>query len=224
MKPRVYLAARYSRHQEMLTYAADLAALGYDVKSEWITGAHDATTDLQAAIIDWDEVRLADIVVSFTEEKAGGRNRGGRHVEFGIALGLGKRCIVVGHRENVFHFMPQVEFYATWAECLATLPTFGGYTYHDELADPDPARCPAVIVESLKRYADHGVPTGDFLRAVLENDLKEAVGRADHINGPALAHIVSYCYNEIPSTSWGSPAKVEAWIEKHRANAERTEG
>jgi hypothetical protein len=112
----VYLAARYSRNSEMRDYAWDLSEIGFDVRAEWITGKHDATADVDCAIVDWDEVRAADVVISFTEPTGPvqGRGRGGRHVEFGIALALGKRCIVVGHRENVFHYLPQVEFYETW--------------------------------------------------------------------------------------------------------------
>lgn len=56
------------------------------------------------------------------------RHRGGRHVEIGVALMLASGCcgwthrvIVVGHRENVFHSLPEVEFYPTWDECLAVL-------------------------------------------------------------------------------------------------------
>lgn len=81
---------------------------------------------------------------------------------------------------------------------------------------PNPDLCPPVIKESLEKYAYDGVPPGSFLRAVLENDLKEAIGRADFINGPAIAHIVSYCYNELPSPCWGSPTNVDAWIEMHK--------
>jgi hypothetical protein len=29
------------------------------------------------------------------------------------------RVIVVGYRENIFHWLPQVEFCATWQEALA---------------------------------------------------------------------------------------------------------
>lgn len=46
-------------------------------------------------------------------------SRGGRHVEFGMALALAKRCIVIGPRENVFHLLPQVEQYDSWEQYLA---------------------------------------------------------------------------------------------------------
>ena len=55
-----------------------------------------------------------------------GRNRGGRHVEFGMALARrllsgAPRLIVVGYRENVFHYAPEVEFYETWNEAFCAL-------------------------------------------------------------------------------------------------------
>lgn len=31
-----------------------------------------------------------------------------------MALALGKRAVVVGHRENVFHCLPEVEFFDAW--------------------------------------------------------------------------------------------------------------
>jgi hypothetical protein len=52
--------------------------------------------------------------------------RGGRHVEFGYAMALGKRLIVVGHRENLFHEHPTVEFYAGQAEVLQAFKNKGG--------------------------------------------------------------------------------------------------
>ncbi len=85
-----------------------------------------------------------------------------------------------------------------------------------------------MIPDELKRglddYAQHGTPTGGFLRAVLANDLMEAVGRADDNNVRLLKEICSYIYNEMPSRHtgcWGSYEAVDAWIEKHRLDRER---
>lgn len=74
---------------------------------------------------------------------------------------------------------------------------------------------PERIKESINRYSRDGVPTGDFLKAVLCNDLFGSLGRADDENRLALFNIGSYIYNEIPFTCWGSPEKYKAWIEKH---------
>lgn len=76
----------------------------------------------------------------------------------------------------------------------------------------------ANIKASLDRYAADGVPTGDFLRAVLSNDLKGAIGRADEQNLADLFEIVDYVYNDMPMACQGSPEKVEAWL---RAREER---
>ena len=68
------------------------------------------------------------------------------------------------------------------------------------------------IIASIRRYADLHCPTGDFLRAVLSNDLKQAVMRADDENIRVLPEIVCYCYWEIPHSCWGSPERVKAWL------------
>lgn len=79
-----------------------------------------------------------------------------------------------------------------------------------------------VIVEALMEYGVHGHAPGDFLRAVLCNDLMSACGRADMFNAPALPAIAQLIYNELPSPCHGSPAAVDAWIklgEQRRAEA-----
>lgn len=48
------------------------------------------------------------------------------------------------------------------------------------------------MMESLTRYITCGCPVGDFLTAVLANDLAEAVGRADDENMANLPAYVAY--------------------------------
>lgn len=67
-------------------------------------------------------------------------------------------------------------------------------------------------LNGLDRYAQNRIPTGDFLRAVLENDLMQAMGRADESNRAAMFSICGYVYNELPSACHGSPEKVKAWL------------
>lgn len=73
------------------------------------------------------------------------------------------------------------------------------------------------LIESLRQYRDEGWPVGDFLRALLSNDLLEAVGRADHHNIWLLPIYVGFLYNEMPSPAWGSREKVDAWLAQHQA-------
>lgn len=68
------------------------------------------------------------------------------------------------------------------------------------------------FIGGLRRYADCGIEPGHFLRACLENNLREAVGRADPAAMAQLAVIVAYIYNEIPGNCWGSPDAVDAWL------------
>ena len=68
--------------------------------------------------------------------------------------------------------------------------------------------------EGLLEYIEHGRPVGDFLFAVLENNLREAFWKADEINQAALRQYIDYLYGYCPSQCWGSRAKVNAWIEK----------
>ena len=128
----IYLAARYSRFSEMQQYAAQLTDLGYAVTSRWILGDHDIRAHWQSeapyymplwADEDFADLVAADTVISFTEApgETSGRARGGRHVEFGMALALRKRCLIVGPREHVFHWLPTVDSYTTWDAALAAL-------------------------------------------------------------------------------------------------------
>ena len=75
-------------------------------------------------------------------------------------------------------------------------------------------RIPQYIRRKLDDYAQNHQPIGGFLTAVLGNDLQGAVCRADEDSLYGLLDIVHYVYNELPSTCWGSPEKVKAWLEK----------
>ncbi len=74
---------------------------------------------------------------------------------------------------------------------------------------------PQLTLATLKRYVEDGLPTGGFLRAVLSNNLFEAVMRADDWNSVVLKEIAQYIYWELPRESWGSEEIVDAWIEQH---------
>jgi hypothetical protein len=98
--------------------------------------------NMRFAIEDLEDVMDADTIIGFTEEKFTsyeqvtddlcyvgsdhlgtliGAARGGRHVEFGYAAALNKRLIVVGPRENVFHWLPEVEQYDSFSELVKAL-------------------------------------------------------------------------------------------------------
>lgn len=77
---------------------------------------------------------------------------------------------------------------------------------------------PARMAPALDRWIEHGQLPGEFLQAVLRNDLREAVGRADPENLIALPAYVGYLYNEAPGACSGSPEKVQAWAARFERN------
>ena len=72
--------------------------------------------------------------------------------------------------------------------------------------------CPENVRESLERYRDHHIPTGGFLEAVLSNDLREAISRADDTNIRHIPGIVRWIYWKMPSPAWGSPEAFTGWV------------
>ena len=121
---RLYLAAPFSDREKMEAVADFLAALGYVITASWVYGGEDGLTREQIATLDLEDVDACDALVSFTFPRGTLTSGGGRHVEFGYALARGKRCIVIGTRENVFHHAPGVEVYAdlkAWLEGVKPL-------------------------------------------------------------------------------------------------------
>jgi hypothetical protein len=70
---------------------------------------------------------------------------------------------------------------------------------------------PPAIREAIDRWVAHGQRAGGFVMSALENNLAEAVGRADPNTMECLRDIVLYLNMEVPSPCWGSPEKVVAW-------------
>lgn len=74
------------------------------------------------------------------------------------------------------------------------------------------AGVPEHIHDALVLYLVHRVRTGSFLRAVLENNLKEAVARADEVSGRHLVEIVRFLYTCAPHPCWGNQEAVDRWL------------
>jgi hypothetical protein len=87
----------------------------------------------------------------------------------------------------------------------------------------DYAKIPPLIQAGIDRYVNDGRPPGDFLTAVICNNLKEAVGRADQDSLAALHSIVAYFYNMVPSVCWGTKERMRDWMEaKHNQERDRS--
>ena len=126
----VYLSGRFSRRVQLNQYRRELERIGIEVTSRWLLLdppgpvrdlTHQQWTEL--ALVDVDDVQRAEGLVLFSEEHEGG---GGRHVELGLALAWAKTVIVVGHREHIFHRLPQVQVVADWSGALVILGAMAG--------------------------------------------------------------------------------------------------
>lgn len=114
----VYLAAKYSRREEMEKLAADLPSVGMECVARWVYGGEEGLTRPEIATLDLNDVTRADVCIVFTHPRGEPQPGGGRFVEFGYAMALGNRCIVIGPIENVFCETPGVERYDDWKSFL----------------------------------------------------------------------------------------------------------
>ena len=77
-------------------------------------------------------------------------------------------------------------------------------------------KLPFSLRDGMKRYLEHGIIPGHFLTAVLENNLFDAVMRADSTNLSLIPDIIKWIHWEIPAEACGSKAIVKAWTDKVR--------
>ena len=132
---KIYLAGSYARKDELLAHAERLRGLGYGITSRWlnayveprlkaeIEGARDTMplSARQFAKDDYWDLHRADVLMAFSEPPHSGSPRGGRHVEFGLAMAWNKTVIVVGPRENIFHTLESVLNVADFRGALTIL-------------------------------------------------------------------------------------------------------
>ena len=71
---------------------------------------------------------------------------------------------------------------------------------------------PEYMARGVDRYISDCLQPGDFLTAVITNDLKKAVDRADDNNMKNIPAYIGYFYNETPVSCWGSEKNMTAWM------------
>lgn len=127
-----YLAGLLSRKDELRRYAEQIAPFGDEVTARWLYRPGDHVRKPGEPRLDytspeprlWANEDLADVgtcdtFVLFTEERGVPQPGGGRFVEFGYALALGKRLVIIGEVENLFLGMRRVEHFADWASFVS---------------------------------------------------------------------------------------------------------
>ena len=78
--------------------------------------------------------------------------------------------------------------------------------------EEDFANVPGHLREGLRDYLVHRQRPGRFLSSVLENNLTDAVLRADEVSLAYLRELVQFLHKSAPALAHGSPAAVEAWL------------
>lgn len=132
---RVYLASRFQRREELLEYRKQIVSNGHEVDCRWLTDPlHRVDVDVlsensrrfnaELAFHDLDDLARADAILFFSP----GGTRGGCHVEFGYAMATLKRLIWVGPFQHVFSYLPAVEQFNTFEECMDKV--FGKHMGH----------------------------------------------------------------------------------------------
>ena len=73
---------------------------------------------------------------------------------------------------------------------------------------------PMHMREGAQMYIERGICTGNFLLAVLKNDLVGAACQADDVNRECLLDWARWLWNEAPRVCWGTPQRVAEWQER----------
>lgn len=113
---RIYLAARYGRREEIEGYANLLAEDGHEITARWVYGGEEGLTREDIALLDFEDVERANLVVGFTDPYESLNKGGARHFELGLGFALGAATYIVGPKEIVFHHLPEIEQFDTFEE------------------------------------------------------------------------------------------------------------
>jgi len=125
---KIYLAAAFSRQEEIKQVALRLESKGLEITSRWLDVKKER---LENAFMDVEDVRRADILVRFTdpvryslvtmtvnnEPHVPARLiSGARHFETGLAWERGIPIIVVGGKQNIFDEFPNITHVSSVSE------------------------------------------------------------------------------------------------------------
>ena len=89
-------------------------------------------------------------------------------------------------------------------------------TEHEIEVEKQARECwiPDYMIGGLVRYVVHHIEPGDFLCAVIANDLLGAYQCADRTNSDKLYNYVQFFYRHAPPQCWGSREALKAWLAK----------
>lgn len=108
---KAYVAAPFYRKDEVRQVIKDLACLGVESTARWVD-SHNSDYDAKPEVLkteaaeDLYDIERADTFILLAHWPKEGS--GGKDVEFGYALGRGKKMVVVGEPYNLFHQRSEV--------------------------------------------------------------------------------------------------------------------
>ena len=155
---KIYTAARYARIDEMKEVKKVLEMEGHTVTARWVDGDEEGKSLEAIALLDWEDVIKADMVLVFTDPKGTSWTGGGRHTELGMGYALKKHVWIVGEKEQVFHSLPGVKQFSSLGAVVGALSVF----------KPEVSMFDNVRSMEL-RPTDRIVKTKDKLKAFLES-------------------------------------------------------
>jgi nucleoside 2-deoxyribosyltransferase len=118
---KIYTAAAWGRRDEIKKIAAELEKLHVTITARWLNepippqGSSVDKWRRETALVDIADIREADVLVRFSDADeakfplvSSSLISSARMFECGFAWGLGKPIVVVGGRQNVFDYLPNV--------------------------------------------------------------------------------------------------------------------
>jgi hypothetical protein len=107
---KIYVACHSLERGKQVAEVLELK--GHEIVSRWLnepfnkTGTYSLSERHRIASMDADDVSSCDCLVLVSGPD---KYSGGKFVEAGIAMGLGKRVVVLGFRENMLLYHPGIQ-------------------------------------------------------------------------------------------------------------------
>ena len=89
--------------------------------SRWIDVKQPYPTPRECDYMDMEDIEAAQAIVQITGDKD---SHGGRHSEHGIGIARGQLLVLIGPREQVFHYLDEVVVTGNADEALAALRSY----------------------------------------------------------------------------------------------------
>ena len=119
---KIYVASFFDTRARLAEPVTHLREMGHEVTSRWLqelpSAAYNTASEaylLGCAVVDLTDIDSSDAFILDTIDET---PRGGREVEYGLALSLKLPTFVVGPYRNVFHRLATAH-YASWGEALS---------------------------------------------------------------------------------------------------------